>query len=80
MQNIVLDTNIIISAVLTPTGNPAKIVNMALDKSIQLNLSAKILKRLVNSFSGQRYEKMKDEVIEIDYSDHLWAGSKEIST
>ena len=43
MQNVVLDTNVIVSAVLTPAGNPAKIVNMGLDKSIQLNLCAEIL-------------------------------------
>jgi len=43
MNNVVLDTNIIVSAVISPNGNPAKILNMALDKTIRINLSAKIL-------------------------------------
>jgi len=43
MQNVVIDTNVIISAVLSPAGNPAKIVNMGLDKSIQISLSDEIL-------------------------------------
>ena len=42
MQHVVLDTNIVVSAVLSPAGNPAKIVNMGLE-SIKLNLCAEIL-------------------------------------
>ena len=43
MHSAVIDTNVIISAAISPTGNPAKIVNMVLDKTIQIYLSAQIL-------------------------------------
>jgi len=43
MRKAVIDTNILISAAISPSGNPAKIVNMALDKIIQIYLSAGIL-------------------------------------
>ena len=43
MHSVVLDTNIVISAAISPNGNLAKIVNMALDKTIQINLSTEIL-------------------------------------
>ena len=43
MRNVVLDTNVIISAAISPYGNPAKIVSMALDKIVQIYFSAEIL-------------------------------------
>ncbi|MCL1987434.1 MAG: putative toxin-antitoxin system toxin component, PIN family, partial [Firmicutes bacterium] len=33
MLKIVIDTNVIISSVLSPTGNPAKVVNLVEDKN-----------------------------------------------
>ena len=44
MQNIVLDTNIIVSAVLSPQGNPAKILNIIeADEDFQIYFSPEIL-------------------------------------
>ena len=43
MRNVVLDSNIIISAAISPNGNPAKIVNAVLDKNIQIYYSAEIM-------------------------------------
>jgi len=43
MHNVVIDTNIIISAVISPNGNPARILNMALDHDIQVYYSSEIL-------------------------------------
>ena len=31
MQNVVIDTNIVVSAAITPFGNSAKIIDMVLD-------------------------------------------------
>jgi len=36
MQKIVIDTNIIISAALSPSGKPAKIINMIADSDEML--------------------------------------------
>ncbi|MCL2166359.1 MAG: putative toxin-antitoxin system toxin component, PIN family [Clostridiales bacterium] len=43
MIQVVIDTNIIISAAISKNGNPAKIVNMALDKSIQVHYSTAMM-------------------------------------
>ena len=43
MLNAVLDTNIIVSAAISPNGNPAKIVNLVLDKIIQVYYSSAII-------------------------------------
>ena len=43
MHNVVIDTNVIISAAITSSGNSAKIVNLALDKTIQLYYSTRII-------------------------------------
>ena len=56
MQNVVLDTNIIVSAVLSPAGNPAKIVNMVLDKIISLNLCAEILSEYEEVLSRAEFD------------------------
>jgi len=44
MINIVLDTNVIISATISPLGNPAKIINLiAADENMQIYYSSEIL-------------------------------------
>ena len=42
-MRIVLDTNVIISALLTPSGPPAKIINLVLDGTIKLAYNNEIL-------------------------------------
>ena len=43
MQKVVIDTNVIISAALSPAGNPAKIVNMVFDCEVQALFCMEIL-------------------------------------
>ena len=43
IRRVVLDTNIIVSALLTPEGNPAKIYTMFLSETISLVYSAKTI-------------------------------------
>ena len=61
MYKVVLDTNIIISATLTPAGNPAKIVNMALDKTIQINLNDEILAEYEEVLSRKEFSFSSEE-------------------
>ncbi len=43
MQNVVIDTNVVISATLSPNGNPSKIMNMVFDGEIQIYYCQAIL-------------------------------------
>lgn len=43
MVKIVLDTNVLVSAVLNPEGSPAKVVDMLADGSLQLIVSPAIM-------------------------------------
>ena len=55
MINIVLDTNIIVSAALSSEGNPAKIIKLiALDDSIQIYYSPAILDEYKKVLSYER--------------------------
>jgi putative PIN family toxin of toxin-antitoxin system len=53
-MNIVLDTNIIVSAALSPTGNPAKIIALIPEKEMQVYYSAGILSEYKDVLSRQR--------------------------
>ncbi len=48
IKTIVLDTNILVSALLSATGKPTKIVEMVLDKEIQVYYSQPILDEYEN--------------------------------
>ena len=61
MDKVVLDTNILISATLTPAGNPAKIVNMALDKTIQFYLNDEILAEYEEVLSRKEFSFSSEE-------------------
>ena len=62
MANVVLDTNIIISAALSPQGTPAKIVNLVLDnEEIQLYYSAEIFAEYKRVLAYKRL-KIKPEI------------------
>ena len=43
MTRIVIDTNILVSAILTPKGNPAKILKLVLEGKLNLIISPAIL-------------------------------------
>jgi putative PIN family toxin of toxin-antitoxin system len=43
MTRIVIDTNILVSAILTPKGNPAKILKLVLEGTLNLIISPAIL-------------------------------------
>lgn len=46
MIRIVIDTNILVSAILTPEGNPAKILRLALQGKLNLIISPSILEEI----------------------------------
>jgi len=46
MIRIVIDTNILVSAILTPEGNPAKILKLALQGKLNLIISPAILEEI----------------------------------
>jgi len=43
MKRVVIDTNILVSATLSPGGNPAKVLSLASDKQVELYYSEEIL-------------------------------------
>jgi putative PIN family toxin of toxin-antitoxin system len=53
-MNVVLDTNIIVSAALSSTGNPAKIISLIPEKEIQVCYSVGILSEYKDVLSRQR--------------------------
>jgi len=55
MINIVLDTNVIISATISSLGNPAKIINLiASDENMQIYYSSEILAEYARVLSYER--------------------------
>jgi putative PIN family toxin of toxin-antitoxin system len=53
-MNVVLDTNIIVSAALSPTGNPAKIIALIPEKEIQVYYGSGILSEYKDVLSRPR--------------------------
>ena len=43
MQKVVIDTNVVVSAVISPTGNPAKIITQLFSGALLLHYCAEIL-------------------------------------
>lgn len=54
MIKVVIDTNIIISAALSPHGNPAKIIDMVFEDNLQLYYSLEILAEYKDVLSRPR--------------------------
>jgi putative PIN family toxin of toxin-antitoxin system len=54
MLKVVIDTNVIVSAALSPVGNPAKILNMIYDEVIQAYCSQEILAEYREVLSRKR--------------------------
>jgi len=56
MKRVVIDTNILVSAILSPNGNPAQIMNLVSYKELQLFYSIYILNEYKKVLA---YEKLK---------------------
>jgi putative PIN family toxin of toxin-antitoxin system len=69
MTKVVLDTNIVISAALSPNGNPAKIIKLiSSDESIQMYYSPEIINEYFKVLSYQRLsfsEEKKNHALNI---------------
>lgn len=56
MQSIVLDTNIIVSALWSKTGNAAAILNMVADKEVIINISQGVLDEYEEVLSRDKFK------------------------
>ena len=54
MHRVVLDTNVIVSAALTSTGNPAKLIELVSDGEIVLYYSKEMLEEYEDVFSREK--------------------------
>lgn len=57
MIKIVLDTNVLVSAVLSPNGKPAKILNMVKTGDLQLIISSEIINEIKDVFLYPQIKK-----------------------
>jgi uncharacterized protein len=62
MIRVVLDTNIIVSALLQPLGPPARIYVLALGDAIQLCVSAQIYAEYEEVISRPRFQRSPDDI------------------
>ncbi|MGD0487050.1 MAG: putative toxin-antitoxin system toxin component, PIN family [Syntrophorhabdales bacterium] len=58
MTRIVLDTNLVVSAILSPEGKPARILKMALEGKLDLVASPAILKEIIHVLNYQKVRKL----------------------
>jgi putative PIN family toxin of toxin-antitoxin system len=58
MIRVVLDTNVFVSAILTPEGPPAKILEMALAGNIRLVISPPILREIGQVFQHPKIQNL----------------------
>lgn len=56
MVGVVIDTNVIVSAIKTPNGTPAKIIDLILSEKIKLYLSADILEEYVDVLARPKHK------------------------
>ena len=61
MHRVVVDTNVIVSAFLSPTGNPAKIVDNIANRSLQICYSPEILAEYMEVLSRPRFNFCDDD-------------------
>ena len=55
MLRIVVDTNVVVSAFLSPGGNPAKIIDLITDNELRICYSAEILAEYIDVLSRPRF-------------------------
>jgi putative PIN family toxin of toxin-antitoxin system len=58
MIRVVLDTNVFVSAILTPEGLPAKILEMALVGNMRMVISPAILREIGQAFQYPKIQKL----------------------
>ncbi|MCG6535169.1 MAG: putative toxin-antitoxin system toxin component, PIN family [Syntrophales bacterium LBB04] len=58
MTRVVLDTNLVVSAILSPKGKPARILEMALDGKLDFVLSPAMLKEISLVLNYQKVRKL----------------------
>ena len=58
---VVLDTNVVVSAFMSPQGNPAKILDMVTDEKIGVCYSSKILAEYIEVLSRPRFNFCEDD-------------------
>lgn len=63
-MKIILDTNIIVSALLSPKGLPAKILNLVLDDQVKIIYDNNILLEYIDVF-GREHFKLNQELVNI---------------
>ena len=61
MTRIVIDTNILVSAILTPEGNPAKILKLVLEGKLNLITSPAILEETRQVFNYPKLAKLMEK-------------------
>lgn len=78
MNRIVIDTNILVSAILTPGGNPAKILKLVLEGKFTLIISPAILEEASRVFNYPRLAKLmkKNKITKEEVYDFLDKMSK----
>lgn len=55
MLRVVIDTNVIVSALMSPQGNPAKILDMAADGKLRVCCSAEILEEYMDVLARPQF-------------------------
>ncbi|MBA4391837.1 MAG: putative toxin-antitoxin system toxin component, PIN family [Syntrophus sp. (in: bacteria)] len=58
MTRVVLDTNLVVSAILSPEGKPATILKMALDSKLELVLSPALLEEISLVLNYEKIRKL----------------------
>ena len=78
MTRIVIDTNILVSAILTPKGNPAKILELVLEGKLNLIISPAILEETQQVLRYPRLVKLmkKNKITRKEIYDFLGKMSK----
>jgi len=78
MTRIVIDTNILVSAILTPKGNPAKILKLILQGKLNLTISPAVLEETRQVFNYPKLVKLmkKNKITRKEVYDFLGKMSK----
>ena len=60
MLNVVVDTNVVVSALLSPRGNPAKIIDLIANNSLRICYSPEIFAEYIDVLSRPRFTFSED--------------------
>jgi len=62
VNNIVLDTNVLVSGIIIPYGNPAKILNLILNGNLIINADARILTEYERVLKSPKFSFPPDQI------------------